>query len=84
MKIDITMRYILTFSNALRINDWALCEHDHYITAHNMHEDMRVVIPKKLDELNNIKLWFSGTLLDSFSTITMLDRYLKGLFKCKQ
>ena len=84
MKIEITMRYILMFSHELRKNDWELCEHDHYITAHNMHEDMRVVIPKELDEFNNIKLWFSGTLLDSFSTITMLDMYLKGLFKCKQ
>ena len=80
MKIDITMRYILMFSCELRKNDWKLCEHDHYITAHNMHEDIRVVIPKKLDEFNTIKLWGSGTLLDSFSTITMLDMHLKGLF----
>ena len=78
MKIEITMRYILMFSYELRKNDWELCEHDQCITAHNMHGDMRVVIPKELDEFNNIKLWFSGTLLDSFSTITMLDIYLKG------
>ena len=78
------MRYILTFSYELRKNDWELCEHDHCITAHNMYEDMRVVIPKKLDEFNTIDVWFSGTLLDSFSTITMLDMYLKGLLKCEQ
>ena len=81
MKIEITMRYVMTFSNELRKNGWELCEHDHYIAAHNMHEDIRVVIPKELDEFNNIKLWGSGTLLDSFSTITMLDMYLKGLVK---
>ena len=84
MKIDITMRYILTFSNELRKNDWMLHEHDQYITAHNMYKDMKIFIPKKLDELNTIKLWCSGTLLDSFGTITMLDMCLKGLFKCKQ
>ena len=84
MKIEITMRYILTFSNELRKNGWELCEHDHCITAHNIYKDIKIVIPKELDEFNNIKLWFSGTLLDSFSTITMLDIYLKGLFKCKQ
>ena len=81
MKIDITMRYILTFSSELRKNDWELCEHDHYITAHNMYKDVKIVIPKKLDEYNTIDLWCSGTLLASFSTITMLDMYLKGLFK---
>ena len=80
MKIEITMRYVMTFSDELRKNDWKLCEHGNHITAHNMHEDIRVVIPKELDEFNNIKLWFSGTLLDSFSTITMLDMHLKRLF----
>ena len=84
MKTDITMRYILTFSNELRKNDWKLCEHDHCITAHNLYEDMQIIIPKQLDEYSTIDLWRSGTLLDSFSTITMLDMYLKGLFKCKQ
>ena len=81
MKIDITMRYILTFSSELRKNDWELCEHDHYIKAHNVYEDMQISIPKMLDEVNTIDVWRSGTLLDSFSTITMLDMYLKGLVK---
>ena len=79
MKIDITMRYILMFSCELRKNDWELCEHDHYITAHNIYEGIEIVIPKKLDEYNTIDLWCSGTLLDSFSTITMLDIYLKRI-----
>ncbi len=78
MKIDITMRYILMFSYELRKDDWALCEHDHCITAHNIHEDIQIVIPKKLDKVNTIDIWRSGNLLDSFSTITMLDIYLKG------
>lgn len=81
MKIDITIRYILTFSNELRKNDWELCEHDHCIIAHTIYNDIKIVIPKKLDEFNTIDLWLSGTLLDSFSTITTLDVYLKGLFK---
>ncbi len=81
MKIEITMRYILMFSCELRKNDWGLCEHDHHITAHNMYKDMQISIPKKLDESNTIDVWFSGTLLDSFSTVTMLDMYLKGLLK---
>ena len=80
MKIDITMQYILMFSYEIRKNEWQLCEHDQCITAHNMYKDIKIVIPKKLDEFNNIKLWCSGTLLDSFSTITMLDMHLKGLF----
>ena len=84
MKIEITMKYVMTFSNELRKNDWELCGHDHCITANNMYEDMQIIIPKQLDEYNTIDLWCSGTLLDSFSTITMLDIYLKGLFKCKQ
>ena len=81
MKLDITMRYILTFSSELRKNDWQLCEHGHCIIAHNMYKDMQIIIPKQLDEYNVIDLWCSGTLLNSFSTITMLDMYLKGLFK---
>ena len=80
MKIDITIRYILMFSSELRKNDWELCEHDQCITAHNMYKDMQIVIPKMLDEGNTIDVWFSGTLLFSFSTITMLDIYLKGLY----
>lgn len=81
MKIRSTIRYVLMFSYELRKDDWELCEHDHYITAHNMYEDTQIVIPKKLDEVNTIDLWCSGTLLKSFSTVTMLDIYLKGLFK---
>ena len=81
MKMEITMQYILMFSYDLRKNDWGLCEHDHCITAHNLYEDMQIIIPKQLDEYNTIDLWCSGTLLDSFGTITMLDMYLKGLFK---
>ena len=81
MKIDITMRYILTFSNELRKKEWELCEDDQCITAHNIYKDIQIVIPKKLDKANKIDVWFSGTPLDSFSTITMLDIYLKGLFK---
>ena len=84
MKTDITMRYILTFSNELRKKDWKLYEHDQSITAPNMYKDIKIVIPKKLDKANKIDVWFSGILLDSFSTITMLDMHLKGLFKCKQ
>ena len=84
MKIEITMRYILMFSCELRKKDWELCEHDHCITAHNLYEDMQIIIPKQLDEYNTIDLWCSGTLLDSFGTITMLDMQLKELFKCKQ
>ena len=84
MKMEITMRYILMFSYELRKNDWALCEHDQCLTAHNMHGDMQIIIPKQLDEYSTIDLWCSGTLLDSFSTITMLDMHLKGLIKCKQ
>ena len=84
MKLDITMRYILMFSYELRKNDWQFCEHDHCITAHNLYEDMQIIIPKQLGEYNTIDLWCSGTLLDSFSKITMLDMYLKGLLKCKQ
>ena len=75
------MRYVLMFSHELRKNDWKLCEHDYCITAHNMYEDMQIIIPKKLNEYNTIDLWCSGTLLDSFGTITMLDMYLKELFK---
>ena len=84
MKIEITMQYILMFSYELRKNEWKLCEHDHCITAHNMHEDMQIIIPKQLDEYSTIDLWCSGVLLGSFSTITMLDMQLKGLFKRKQ
>ncbi len=81
MKTDITMRYILMFSYELRQKDWQLCEHDHCIIAHNMYKGMRVIIPKQLSGYSTIDLWCSGTLLDSFSTITMLDLYLRGLFK---
>lgn len=81
MKLDITMHYILMFSYELRTNDWQLCEHDHCITAHNIYKDIQIVIPKKLDEVNTIDVLYSGTLLDSFGTITMLDMYLKGLLK---
>ena len=81
MKIEITMPYVMMFSNELRQNDWGLCEHDHCITAYNLYEDMQIIIPKQLDEYSTIDLWCSGTLLDSFSTITMLDIYLKGLLK---
>ena len=84
MKIEITMQYILMFSYALRKNDWELCEHDHCIAAHNLYEDMQIIIPNQLDEYNTIDLWCSGTLLASFGTITMLDMQLKELFKCKQ
>lgn len=84
MKIEITMRYILMFSCELRKNDWKLYEHDHCITAHNLYEDMQIIIPKQLDEFNTIDVWCSGTLLDSFSTITMLDMHLEGLLKCEQ
>lgn len=84
MKTDITMQYILMFSYELRKNDWELCEHDHCITAHNIQKDMQIFIPKELDEVNTIDVWRSGTLLASFSTITMLDIYLKGLFTFKQ
>ena len=79
MKTEITIPYILMFSYELRKDDWEICEHDHYITAHNVYKDMQISIPKKLDELNKIDLWCSGTLSGSFSTITMLDMYLKGL-----
>lgn len=81
MKIEITMQYILMFSNELRKDEWVLIEHDRYVTAHNMCKDIQIVIPKKLDEYNTIDICYSGTLLESFSTITMLDIYLKGLFK---
>ena len=84
MKLDITMRYILMFSYELRKNDWQLYEHDHHITAHNIYKDIKIVIPKKLDKVNTIDVWCSGILLFSFSTITMLDMQLEGLFKCKQ
>ena len=84
MKTQITLHYVLMFSYELRKKDWELCEDDHYITAHNIYEGIEIIIPKKLDELNTIKLWCSGTLLDSFGTITMLDMQLKGFFKCKQ
>ena len=84
MKIEITMRYILMFSCELRKNDWELCEQDYCITAHNIYEGIAIIIPKKLDEFNTIDVWCSGTLLDSFGTVTRLDMYLKGLFKCKQ
>ena len=81
MKIEITMHYVLMFSYELRRDGWELCEHDYCITAHNMYEDIHIIIPKRLDEFNTIDLWCSGTLLDSFGTITMLDMCLKGLFK---
>ena len=81
MKMNITMHYILMFSHELRKDKWELVEHEHCITAHNMYEDMRIIIPKQLNGFNTIDLWRSGTLLDSFGTITMLDIYLKGLFK---
>ena len=69
------------FSYELRKGDWELCEHDYCITAHNMYEDMQIIIPKNPDEFNTIDLWCSGTLLDSFGTITMLDIYLKKTIK---
>jgi len=81
MKIEITMHYVLMFSYELRKDEWELVEHEYCITAHNMYKDMQIIIPKQLDEYNTIDLWCSGTLLDSFSTITMLDIYLKGLLK---
>lgn len=81
MKIEITMQYVLMFSYELRKDDWELCEHDHCIIAHNMYENMQIIIPKNLDEFNTIDLWCSDTLLASFGTVTMLDIYLKGLFK---
>ena len=79
MKTQITLHYVLMFSYELRKGDWDLCDHDYCITAHNIYEDMQIVIPKKLNEYSTIDLWCSGTLLDSFGTITMLDMYLKGL-----
>lgn len=81
MKTNITMHYILTFSYELRTGGWELVEHEHCITAHNMYEDMQIIIPKQLDEFNTIDVWCSGTLLDSFGTITMLDMCLKDLLK---
>lgn len=81
MKTNITMHYILMFSYELRKDEWELVEHEYCITAHNMYEDMQIIIPKKLNEFNTIDLWCSGTLLDSFGTVTMLDIYLKGLLK---
>lgn len=84
MQLEITMRYVMTFSIELRKNDWEMVEHEYCITAHNMYEDMQIIIPKQLDEYSTIDLWCSGTLLHSFSTITMLDMYLKGLLKCEQ
>lgn len=81
MKMNITMHYVLMFSYELRKDEWELVEHEHCITAHNMYEDMQIIIPKQLDEFNTIDLWCSGTLLDSFGTITMLDICLKDLLK---
>ena len=77
------MHYILMFSYELRKDEWELVEHEHCITARNMYEDMQIIIPKQLDEFNTIDLWCSGTLLDSFGTITMLDICLKDLLKWK-
>ena len=81
MKTSINIRYTLMFSNELRKDSWELAEHEYCITAHNICEDMQVIIPKQLDEFNTIDLWCSGTLLDSFGTITMLDMYLKEILK---
>ena len=81
MKMNITMHYILMFSYELRKDDWELEEHNYCIAAHNMYEDMQIIIPKQLDEYNTIDLWCSGTLLDSFGTITLLDMCLKELLQ---
>lgn len=80
-ELEITMHYVLTFSYELRKDEWELVEHEYCITAHNMYKDMQIIIPKQIDEFCTIDLWCSGTLLDSFGTVTDLDMQLKELLQ---